>query len=94
MKTLLDDKNIQKYTSGALPHKKVITIDSVNEYLFCKKCEENPCICVMNEDKETKFNIPKNEEDKRRLLIDLENNVGVIIKEESGFFIVLKYKSK
>ena len=41
-----------------------------------------------------KFNIPKDAEDKRKLFIDLENNVGVIIKEENGFFIVTKYKDK
>ena len=39
-----------------------------------------------------KFNIPKDSGDKRRLLIDLENQVGVILKEEDGFFIVLRYK--
>jgi len=36
----------------------------------------------MNKDKEIKFNIPKNKEDKKRLLIDLEENVGVIVREE------------
>ena len=41
--------------------------------------------------KECKFNIPTDKEDKRRLLIDLEENVGVILREEKGFFIVSKY---
>lgn len=41
-----------------------------------------------------KFSIPKDASDKRRLLIDLENQVGVILKEEEGFFIVLRYKPR
>ena len=41
---------------------------------------------------EIKFNIPKDKEDKRRLLIDLESNVGVILREDKGFFVVTKYK--
>lgn len=38
-----------------------------------------------------KFNIPKDSEDRRKLLIDLENQVGVI-QEEGGFFIVVEYE--
>ena len=41
---------------------------------------------------EIKFNVPKDKEDERRLLIDLEENVGVILRKENGRFIVLKYK--
>lgn len=43
---------------------------------------------------EIKFNIPKDPEDERRLLIDLENNVGVILRRENGKFIVTPYKPK
>lgn len=39
-----------------------------------------------------KFNIPKDAGDKRKLLIDIEENIGVILKEENGSFIVARYK--
>ena len=39
-------------------------------------------------EKEIKFNIPKDKEDKRKLLIDLEEQVGVILKEEDNKIIV------
>lgn len=45
----------------------------------------------MIEDKEIQFNIPKDTGDERKLLIDLKNNVGAIIRSEKGFFIVKKY---
>lgn len=41
---------------------------------------------------EIKFNIPKDASDKRKLLIDLEENIGVILREENGSFIVIRYK--
>lgn len=41
-----------------------------------------------------KFNIPKDKEDKRRLIIDLEEQVGVLEKEENGKFIVIEYKKE
>ena len=40
---------------------------------------------------ELKFNVPKDKEDERRLLIDLEDQVGVIIKKENNKFIVRPY---
>ena len=46
--------------------------------------DRQPALSIMN----VKFNIPKNAEDERKLLIDLENNVGVILRKEKGNFIV------
>ena len=41
--------------------------------------------------KTIKFNIPKDKEDKRKLFIDLENQIGVLVKEEDGKIIVTRY---
>lgn len=49
-------------------------------------------IDMRKKEKILKFNIPTNKEDKRRLLIDIEKQVGVPLREENGFFIVSKYK--
>jgi len=43
-------------------------------------------------EKKLRFNIPKDAEDQRRLLIDLENQVGVPEKIENEKIIVSPYK--
>jgi hypothetical protein len=41
---------------------------------------------------EFKYRIPDDPKLKKAALIDLEENVGVILREEAGYFIVEKYK--
>ena len=47
---------------------------------------------MKKEQKTIYFNIPSNHEDARKLLIDLEDQVGVILSDSNGKYIVLPYK--
>lgn len=49
---------------------------------------------MINKSGEIFFNIPKDSEDRRKLLIDLENSVGVILREENRSFVIAPYKSE
>lgn len=43
---------------------------------------------------ELNFNIPKDKEDARRLLIDLEEQIGLPLRVENNKYIIVKYKPK
>lgn len=66
----------------------------INFKIFMKTLTERQTQIKEKFRKELKFSVPKESEDRRRLLIDLENQVGVILRESDGFFIVMPYENK